>query len=356
MHKSRPFLINEGSSRLALSSIFLIFLVAGCGNSPKQPVPSKAMPTPKSKKKKTNRQLHDEESQFAVAIIEKDDEKIERLLDLGVDPNGGNELGVRALNYAAEKGNAKLVKKLLQLGADPNHRNLLNQLPLTSAGRSNSKDCIELLIKHGARVPPKEKLENFVLLKSEIYELRIKLYEMCLSKKLMLKAGLWNIESQDQLDSQLRLFAISGRPKGVKAFIQYGANVNARIGSMPLIITAIMGENSEVIDLFLENGADPNPKGKYSPLLSAVRYDQPQMVKSLISKGALVDYVSEKDGMGVLHMASDKRVVEILLEKGAPINIRDKKGRTPLDMKNSEEVKNLLKKFGGKTSKELDSP
>ena len=51
-----------------------------------------------------------------------------------------------------------------------------------------------------------------------------------------------------------------------------------------------------------------------------------------------------------------KEIVELIIEKGAVINTRDRLGSTPLDTIlrfNNSEIVNLLRKHGGKTGVEL---
>ena len=49
-----------------------------------------------------------------------------------------------------------------------------------------------------------------------------------------------------------------------------------------------------------------------------------------------------------------KEIVELLIEKGADVNAKDQKGKTPLDTAYGQTA-DLLRKHGAKTSEELDA-
>ncbi|MCT4635511.1 MAG: ankyrin repeat domain-containing protein [Rickettsiales bacterium] len=57
------------------------------------------------------------------AAKKEDLETIEKLVELGADPNAKNKHGTTALHYAATKGEAKAIKDLVDLGADINDQN-----------------------------------------------------------------------------------------------------------------------------------------------------------------------------------------------------------------------------------------
>jgi hypothetical protein len=64
----------------------------------------------------------------------------------------------------------------------------------------------------------------------------------------------------------------------------------------------------------------------------------------------------DNQNMTPLHLAvtnEHKNVVEVLLKWKADVNVTDKDSKTPLDHANSDEIKALLRKHGGKTGEEL---
>ena len=89
--------------------------------------------------------------------------------------------------------------------------------------------------------------------------------------------------------------------------------------------------NKEIAENIINNGANVNAKDiiEWTPLHYAVQTDQ-------------------------------KEIIELLIAKGADVNAKNNNGRTPLDIATNpenlfktEEFIELLRKHGGKTSKEL---
>ena len=89
--------------------------------------------------------------------------------------------------------------------------------------------------------------------------------------------------------------------------------------------------NKEIAENIITNGANVNAKDRFdnTPLHYAVQTDQ-------------------------------KEIIELLIAKGADVNAKNNNGRTPLDLATNpenlfktEEFLELLRKHGGKTSKEL---
>jgi len=120
-------------------------------------------------------------------------------------------------------------------------------------------------------------------------------------------------------------------------------------GSTPLMRAAKNGD-SAAIRLLLENGADPNIRAKNGTTALmfaaglgrgtgafandyATEADLLQAVKVLVAAGADVNAVSEA-GQTPLHFgaqASDE-IVRFLAESGAKLDVKDKQGRTPVEM------------------------
>ena len=70
--------------------------------------------------------------------------------------------------------------------------------------------------------------------------------------------------------------------------------------------------------------------------------------------------MDEKDlyGETSLHYAADKghkEIVELLIANGADVNAKLIYGTTPLDSTNNKKIRDLLRKYGGKTGEELEA-
>ena len=125
---------------------------------------------------------------------------------------------------------------------------------------------------------------------------------------------------------------------------------------------------SEVAELLLKKGADLEKYNSVglTPLHAAAANNNTEVTTILIKYGAHVDVLTATMGMTSLHIGVQARhfeICEVLLKKGANPNIKDEKGRTPLDIaiaerKNHEgdirrqgeydKIIELLIKYGGK--------
>jgi ankyrin repeat protein len=150
-----------------------------------------------------------------------------------------------------------------------------------------------------------------------------------------------------------------GTSESVKVLLAHGAEARAGTGIMfdasPLFLAAVAGDRDNIA-LLLAQGADVRRQmtvigaGAISPLLGAVFFGDPAVVKTLIEGGA---DAREKvlDGMTLLHWAALNHhagVVNALLAGGADVNAVDCFGYTPLlyaatvDFGDSETTETLL--------------
>ncbi|MBK9171364.1 MAG: ankyrin repeat domain-containing protein [Bryobacterales bacterium] len=95
-------------------------------------------------------------------------------------------------------------------------------------------------------------------------------------------------------------FAVIGRQSGsVKLLLAHGANPDAVSGSgsgggiRPLDFAAQAG-NSDMVDILLKAGADPNSGGRMTALSSAAIVGHTTVVKQLIKAGARVDMTTAR--------------------------------------------------------------
>ena len=80
-----------------------------------------------------------------------------------------------------------------------------------------------------------------------------------------------------------------------------------------------------------------------------------KLIKQLLEDGMDVD-LTDKEGLTALYRAAhndQKETVSLLLSNGANVNIRDKFGNTPLDDTLNDNIVELLRQHGGKTTEEL---
>ena len=119
---------------------------------------------------------------------------------------------------------------------------------------------------------------------------------------------------------------------------------------------AAAGGVIEAVKQHIAAGTDVNAKDEdgYTPLHFAVVNDDKELAELLIAAGADVNAKTDMFEMTPLHHAvelGNKEIVELLIAKGADVNAK-RDGETPLDWAD-DEIADLLRKHGGKTSEEL---
>ena len=121
--------------------------------------------------------------------------------------------------------------------------------------------------------------------------------------------------------------------------------------------------NIEAVKQHLAAGTDVNTKkAQQTALYHAVWNDHTEIAKLLISKGANVNSVQSAKFNPLYSAAggrAGKKTIELLIANGADVNFIRERGvgnETPLDRavrKGRNEIADLLRKHGGKTSEEL---
>ncbi len=129
--------------------------------------------------------------------------------------------------------------------------------------------------------------------------------------------------------SFLRRAARAGDIEEVRRQIAAGADVNARSGGDTALGLALLNDKEEMVRFLVENGADPND-GEIQFMARDGREDQ---VKLLLDLGADPDAGASVNGLTPLMAASMKghvAVMELLIQRGADVNIRAMFGQTAL--------------------------
>lgn len=132
--------------------------------------------------------------------------------------------------------------------------------------------------------------------------------------------------------------AREGDTEKVLALIGKGANVNARNwqGHTPLLLAVERGCTRMAL-ILIANGADINDKDYYghTHLMRAVWRNDINMTLALIANGADVNAQTKKDGMTPLMQAvkyCSVHTFQVLLDNNADVNIKNRYGKTVLDL------------------------
>ncbi|OXU29397.1 hypothetical protein TSAR_015212 [Trichomalopsis sarcophagae] len=127
-------------------------------------------------------------------------------------------------------------------------------------------------------------------------------------------------------------------PNVISQLIQYGADVNTatELGDTPLLC-AIVHDAGPLVLIYIEYGADVGhcDVDGHNALHYAAKRGQWKTVEILLDAGADVDSLTD-EGSTALHLAvgnySNADTVELLMRRGANVNIKDYGGKTPIFM------------------------
>jgi ankyrin repeat protein len=250
--------------------------------------------------------------------------------------------------------------------------------PLMYAARQGSLDAARTLVDHGASLNLTDPDGSTALVLAIInghYDTATLLAEKGADPNIADTSGMAALYATVDMNTLGEVYGHPARATSnkmtaldlMKVLLTHGANPNTRLktpttqrahtpgeptlneGSTPLMRAAKNGD-SAAIRLLLANGADPNARAKNgtTPLMFAAGigfgtgtfandYATPaellESVKVLVAAGADVNAVSEA-GQTPLHFgaqASDD-IVKFLAESGAKLDVKDKQGRTPVEM------------------------
>ncbi len=270
---------------------------------------------------------------------------------LGIVRGGWPERGYRepapgemtALLYAVRDGRIEIVRTLIAAHANVNQLEVNGVSPLLMAISNNHIDVARLLLDHGAD-------PNTV--------------------DWWGRTPLWT--AVDLRDLEVNKTDDNGvdRPAAlqlIQALLDRGANVNARTKEQPPLrrwlmpisdiswvdftgqtpfLRAALSADLTVMRLLLDKGADPNIAtfAGTTPLMAAAgvnyvggqTYSESkqflQAVELCLEKGADVNAVNSMGITAVIGAANrgSDDIIELLVKKGASLDVKDKQGRTPL--------------------------
>ena len=257
-----------------------------------------------------------------------------------------------SLFEAVERQNPRAVVKLLAAGRSPNDWNKDGEMPLQLAVRKGDVGIARLLLENGADVNAQDRTGR-----TPLHE-----WAVCpdqgdeLLRALVTHGG--DPEAKDRAGNTPLHTAVLGHDhRRASLLLQHGANVNARNteGNTPLHVAY----DSETASLLLQHGANVNARnteGK-TPLHAcldewSLLSNRRETVSLLLRCGADVK-ATDRDGNTPLHLAADGFRIEAsgdeygtvemegvdsfrtmveLLERGSPVNARNRKGDSPLHL------------------------
>ncbi|UJR22944.1 hypothetical protein I4U23_025971 [Adineta vaga] len=226
---------------------------------------------------------------------------VARLLDNGAIIEAQSERTKdTALSLACSGGRQEVVEVLLKKGANREHRNVSDYTALSLAASGGYVNIIRLLLNYGAEI----------------------------NSRTGSKLGI----------TPLMLASMNGHVAAVKLLLDMGSDINAQIETnrnTALTLACFQGR-AEVVSLLVDRKANIEHRAKtgLTPLMESASGGYVDVGRVLLERGADVNALpvpTSKDT--ALTIAADKghhKFVELLLLYGATIDVRNKKGATPL--------------------------
>lgn len=199
---------------------------------------------------------------------------------------------VRALEWAAERGQMRTIHKLLNAGVGPAD----DTTALLAAAKAGHEDVIQSLLWHD--FDP-------------------------------------NRKGHCGFCTPIHRAAENGHVEIIKDLLDSGADINSLDHEdYTAFEKAVLEGHANVVSFFLERDVSKDAiiRERGSPLAWAARSGKEEVIETLLEAGANIEAITE-EGETVLHWAArggNPKAVALLLQKGAAPNIPDRRGQTPL--------------------------
>jgi ankyrin repeat protein len=324
------------------------------------------------------------------------------LIDRGADVNARERQQQQsALMWAAAAGRPAAVRVLLEHAADPRARSTRDDTPLGFAARVGNVESAKLLLDAGADVNERVSGGLTPLIVATVRgHIPLAIYLLGRGadpnhqgpgySALHWAAGLWETELTGPRgiaagrDEEWRALdgAIEGKLDLVRALLAHGADPNAAIarppprvgfsggflnlvGATPFVVAASAGD-APLMRVLIEAGGNPQltTKEGTTALMAAAGVGRRAVESSVteeraieaalvaLEHGADVNAANEA-GDTALHGGAALRwpaLVKLLAEKGAALDARNKRGRTPLANAAGSDTEQLLRALGATDS------
>ncbi len=288
-----------------------------------------------------------------LAAVRSDDARaVESLLKQGVNPNEREDDGATALAWAAMRSNRTITALLLKAGADPNLTNEMGIGPLALAITNGSAEIVTELLNH--RANPNVARENG----ETPLMLAARMDRVDIMKQLI--AGGADVNARDRKFGQTVLMWAAGTPEAVKLLVDNGADVhatsntwdvkytiylpttvtlgktgipwnnegnyNTKKGGLNALFFAVQKNDLESTKILLEAGLDVNSTSAdgTTPLLAALYKWDPPKGTFVPGRGAPATAGSSQ------RFNPDLGIANLLLDRGAKVDVTDGSGYTPL--------------------------
>jgi ankyrin repeat protein len=266
--------------------------------------------------KKIDRYVDSVYTPLILAVIDKDAEEVNKLLNQGANPNvaGGN--GLTAVYQAMASDQFEILTLLLKRGAIPND----DAMYLASGAKKNDPKYLELLGRYYR--PPKPEKPDPNLKGKSTKRVGVATLEEAYELKNIIE---WENKNKKRHPSVTAAVMLD-RPKEVlEKLFEEGSSFNEDdpILGTPLSQAIVQKRNLEYIELLLKGLASPNTVSKANkrwPLLQAVQENNLALVKLLFDYKAKI-WVPEAEGMDPPFFyalrSNNIEMIKLLIENGA---------------------------------------
>lgn len=251
---------------------------------------------------------------------------VSALIVKGASVNAANSSGETPLFSAIQTDNPKIVKELLDNGANVNAHDNLGNTPLHHAVSWNANKAADILFKHNAEIDAKNVSGKTPLaFAARTGKLQI--------AQMLVNAGAY-VDSTDATGKPVITDAIERIKADIaEMLIKNGANVQIQdmYGSNPYH-EAAKTRNITLINLVRNAGANPLSRDSYGNTpFSILIKDSDTLINAVLGEQLTL---MDTDGNTPIHIAVETKaapaVMQMLIDKGYPINQRNGKGLTPL--------------------------
>ena len=264
--------------------------------------------------------IQSDSTNFSKLLIQGDpDYFIKPKADVNIADNGGNT----PLHIAASINAPGITDMLIKAGADLLARNNENDTPLHHAAAANAKDVVELLFKEGVPINIRGSYGTTPLHHAAEHN-------SVLVVELLIQNGA-DINAKHVPDNMTPLHSAAsfGSQDVARLLIQEEATLDALDFEDKTPLIRAQQSNQQEMVMLLQT-AQLNKQ-----LLDAVRDSEQEQVKTLLEQGAQVNTQQNKKRETPLHIAMenrDKKMVSLLIEKGADAAIKDRSGFSPINI------------------------
>ncbi|KAH7111654.1 ankyrin repeat-containing domain protein [Dactylonectria estremocensis] len=333
------------------------------------------------------------------------------LLENGANPDSGNNTKQTPLHWSAQAGLEGVTKELLEHGGNADIQDKYGITALHAAALQGHEAIVDLLLLNGANanimdedgwtplhaaiVKQHDALQRQLVCKTEngdvfLDQMRLRMKDE--NECALLEEMAEKKSHGSTVVSGLRSAVNSGYRERVLALLDSGADIDAedQIGDSTALTHAAWLGREGLVELLLENGADPNRRERHgraalhiaagdgysdivrilvengadvdtkvhgwTPMLLAAKAWRFQIPDYLITRGANVN-AADYHGRRALHWAAHHggvTLARLLLQRGAEIEAQDRWGKTAFQWAVADgqhRVADLLRQSGADTSR-----